>query len=202
MDFLLAGIVGVGLAAACGLRAFLPVLGLALAAKAGWVSLGSSFEWLASWPAIAALTLATVVEISGSLVPYVAHLLDALAAPVACAAGAFVLASQAGANGIAPDLTSGQPILEWSAALIAGGGVAGAVHTASAALRAAVSAASAGVAAPVYGLAETVAGAIASAVAFLLPILFAAMTVVVLLAALLIGIRWARRANQRTPLPA
>lgn len=199
VDYLLAGIVGIGLAAACGLRAFLPVLGLALAARAGWVELGESFAWLASWPAIVALSLATAVEVSGSLVPYLAHVLDALAAPVACAAGAFVVASQAGAHGFGPEITSSQPLLEWSAALVAGGGVAGAVHAASATLRGAVSAASAGIAAPVYGAMETAAGVVASILAFVLPLVFALLTVAALALCVAFGVRVLRRSARRSP---
>lgn len=199
MDFLLAGIVGIGLAAACGLRAFVPVLGLALVARAGWVELGDSFAWLASWPAIVALSLATAVEVSGALVPYLAHVLDALAAPVACAAGAFVLVSQAGAHEIGPEHRSIEPLLEWSAALVAGGGVAGAVHAASAILRGAVSAASAGIAAPVYGATETAAGIVASVLAFVLPILFAFLTVAALVLCVMFGVRVLRRSARRSP---
>ncbi len=183
VDYLLAGLVGIGLAAACGLRAFVPVLGLALAAKAGWVSLGPSFAWLATWPAIAALAAATLLETSASLLPVVSHALDALAAPVACGAGALVLASQFGASRLGsaaglPDVSAIDPMLQWAAVLIAGGGVATAVHATSAAVRAGSAGASAGLLAPVYGALETGASIVASILAFVVPFLFAVATVV------------------------
>lgn len=181
MEYLLAAIVGVGLAAACGLRAFVPVLGLAVAAKAGWVELGPSTAWLGTWPAIAALSLACIAEITGSLVPAVNHVLDALAAPVATVAGGVVMASQLGSvSGFVPGLPEGMsgivavdPMLTWGAALIAGGGVAAAVHAGSATARASSTAVSGGLLSPVYGVIESATSVVASVMAFVVPVLFA-----------------------------
>ncbi len=186
MEYLLAAIVGVGLAAACGLRAFVPVLGLALAAKAGWVQLGSSVAWLGSWPAIAGLTLACGVEILGSVVPAVNHALDALAAPVATVAGGVVMASQVGSVPGIPDIASVDPMLAWGAALIAGGGIAAAVHAGSATVRAGSSAVSGGLLSPIYGLLESAMSVVASVLAFVVPVLFA--MAVGLLAAVAVGL--------------
>ena len=46
---------GIGLAAAVGLRVFLPLLVLAIAGYAGVVPLSESFQWLATLPAVAML---------------------------------------------------------------------------------------------------------------------------------------------------
>lgn len=199
LQYLLAGFVGVGLAAACGLRAFVPVLGISLAAKAGWIQLGPSFEWMSSWAAIACLSVACLVELSASVLPVIAHALDALAAPVATAAGAVVMASQTGAIGAAgsivgmPEIATIDPLLAWSAALIAGGGVAAAVHTVSATVRAGSSAISGGLLAPVYGVIESALSVIASILAVVLPVFFALVTTIVLVALIVIGVRVVRR---------
>ena len=61
-DALLSLGVGIGLAAAAGLRVFLPLLVLGMAARAGWVPLGDEFAWLASSAGLAALSVATLIE--------------------------------------------------------------------------------------------------------------------------------------------
>jgi hypothetical protein len=206
MDYLLAAIVGVGLAAACGLRAFVPVLAVALAAKAGWLELGETMGWLGSWPAIAALLLACIAEISGSLIPAVNHALDALAAPVATVAGGIVMASQIGSvpglpEALSPEILSVDPMLTWGASLIAGGGVAALVHTGSATARAGSTAVSGGLLSPVYGAAESAMSVLASVLAFVVPVLFA-IAVGAVLAATLFGLIWwmRRRSARRTGL--
>lgn len=205
MDYLLASIVGIGLAAACGLRAFVPILGMALAAKAGWISLGTNFAWLSSWPAIAGLVLASGLEISGSLIPAVNHALDAMAAPIATVAGAVVMATQVGHLPGVPDVASADPMLTWGAGLIAGGGVAAAVHAGSATLRAGTSAASGGLLSPVYGLVESIASVLASALAFVIPVLFAVVCGALALAAIaaIVAIVWQIRTRngRRSRLP-
>ncbi len=204
MDYVLAAIVGVGLAAACGLRAFVPVLAVALAAKAGWLELGETMGWLGSWPAIAALLLACIAEISGSLIPAVNHALDALAAPVATVAGGIVMASQIGSvpglpDALSPEILSVDPMLTWGASLIAGGGVAALVHTGSATARAGSTAVSGGLLSPVYGAAESAMSVIASVLAFVVPVLFA-IAVGAMVAAGLFGLVWwlRRRSARRT----
>ena len=56
--WVLPALLGLGLASATGLRTFLPLLMLALAAKFEMfgVRLIDQMDWLVSWPAIAALT--------------------------------------------------------------------------------------------------------------------------------------------------
>jgi Domain of unknown function (DUF4126) len=67
---------GVALAAACGLRAFLPLLLVGAAARGGLVELAPSVHWLASDPALIALAVATVVELAADKIPVVDHALD------------------------------------------------------------------------------------------------------------------------------
>jgi hypothetical protein len=202
MDYVLAAIVGVGLAAACGLRAFVPVLAVSLAAKAGWIELGESMAWLGSWPAIGALLLACVAEISGSLIPAVNHALDALAAPVATVAGGIVMASQIGSvpglpDALSPEILSVDPMLTWGASLIAGGGVAALVHTGSATARAGSTAVSGGLLSPIYGAAESAMSVIASVLAFVVPVLFAIAVGAIFAAGLFGLIWWMRRRRAR-----
>jgi hypothetical protein len=78
MDLLLALATGVGLSAACGLRAFLPVLAVGLAARFGLLQLRPDLAWLAQSPALSALGTAAVLELAADKVPVLDHVLDTL----------------------------------------------------------------------------------------------------------------------------
>lgn len=69
---------GVGIAAASGLRAFLPLLAVGLAGRFHLLPLRPGSEWLASDAALWALGLATVLELAGDKVPAIDHTLDAV----------------------------------------------------------------------------------------------------------------------------
>jgi hypothetical protein len=62
---LLSLFVGVGLAAACGFRVFVPLLVMSAAAQAGHLSLAPGFEWIGTKPALIAFAAATVLEVLG-----------------------------------------------------------------------------------------------------------------------------------------
>lgn len=110
---------GVGLAAACGFRVFVPLLVAAIAARSGHLTLSPGFAWLEGDGALLALSVATVFEILAYSVPWLDHLLDAVATPAAVVAG--VVASAA----VFVDIP---PVVRWGAAIILGGGAAGAVQ--------------------------------------------------------------------------
>ena len=116
MDTLLSVILGVGLSAACGFRIFVPFLALGIAARTGHVTLGGSFAWMASTPALIALAVATVLEVGAYYIPWLDHALDLLASPAAVVAGVIMTASV---------VTGLDPMMKWSLAAIAGGGIAG-----------------------------------------------------------------------------
>ena len=108
-------LIGLGLAAACGFRVFVPLLIAGLAARFGGLPLAGGFGWLGSTPALIAFSVATGVEIVGYYVPWIDNLLDALAAPAAVAAGILLMAST---------LVDTGPLLRWTLAVVAGGGTA------------------------------------------------------------------------------
>ena len=78
MNLLLAVATGVGLAAASGLRAFLPLLAVGLAGRYGFLHLQPGMEWLESDPALWSLAAATALELLGDKVPVVDHVLDSI----------------------------------------------------------------------------------------------------------------------------
>ena len=84
---------GVGLAAATGLRLFLPMLVVSVAAYTGHLPLSDNFAWLATLPALILLSVAALVEILAYYIPGLDNLLDTLATPAAFVAGTIVAAA-------------------------------------------------------------------------------------------------------------
>ena len=126
-DLPLSIVLGVGLAAATGFRVFLPMLIVSGAAYAGHLSLAESFGWLGTPAALTMLGVAALVEILAYYIPGVDNLVDSLATPAALVAGTVVSAAV---------MTDVPPMVKWTAAVIAGGGVAGLTQGAAALLRA------------------------------------------------------------------
>ena len=127
LDLGLSIALGIGLAAATGFRLFLPLLVLSVAAWTGHVNLGDGFAWLATPAAVLMLGTAAIVEIAAFYIPGVDNLLDTLATPGAVVAGTIASAAV---------MTDVPPMVKWTAAVIAGGGVAGVTQSMTAMLRA------------------------------------------------------------------
>jgi hypothetical protein len=117
---------GIGLAAATGFRLFLPLLVLSIAAWTGHVNLNDDFAWLATPAAVFMLGTAAIAEVAAFYIPGVDNLLDTLATPGAVIAGTIASAAV---------MTDVPPMLKWTAAVIAGGGVAGVAQGLTAMLR-------------------------------------------------------------------
>ena len=126
-DYALSVVLGIGLAAATGFRVFLPMLVMSGAAYTGHLQPDNSFAWLATPSALTMLGVAAVAEILAYYVPGVDNLLDALATPAALVAGTVVSAAV---------ITDLPPMVKWTAAVIAGGGMAGIMQGMTAILRA------------------------------------------------------------------
>lgn len=122
METLLSLCLGIGLSAACGFRVFVPFLVMSLASVGGHLTLSPGFEWIGTYPALAAFAGATCFEVAGYFVPWVDNLLDAMATPAAIVAGIIVTAAA---------VSEMSPLLQWALAVIAGGGVAGTVQVAT-----------------------------------------------------------------------
>jgi hypothetical protein len=161
VESLIAIAVGIGLAAASGLRVFLPLLVAGGAARLGALPLSDGFQWLASTEALAALTTASLLEIAAYAIPGVDHLLDLIAAPAAFAAG--VVASAA----VMVDLP---PSVLWPLAIIAGGGAAATAKAATAVVRAKSGLFTGGLANPVVSTAETAGAATLAILAIVIPL--------------------------------
>lgn len=181
MEWVLSVCLGIGLSAACGFRIFVPMLGLSIAAMAGHLELADGFEWIASVPALVCFSVATVLEIAAFYIPWLDNLLDSIATPAAVVAGTILTASV---------VTEMSPLLQWTVALIAGGGVAGMVQTGTVLARGVSLATTGGGGNCVVSTGEWVGALVTTVLAILLPIL-AAICVVGLIG--YIAYRWIYR---------
>ena len=180
-ETILAIAVGLALSAAVGLRIFLPFLVMSAAALTGHLPLAPGFEWIGTTPALIAFAVATVLEVVAYYVPWLDNLLDAAGPPVAVAAGVVASAS------VVTDLP---PLLKWTVAVIAGGGLAGLLHGATSVTRSASTLATGGSANFVVATAEWTGALFTSVLAILAPLL-------ALLVAAALGVWLFRRTTRR-----
>ena len=184
MDIIQNLLLGLALASAAGLRAFLPLLGLAAAAHFGYVHLNGQFAWLRSDTALVTLAIAAVAEFLADKVPVVDHALDALQTIIRPLAGALAVA------GTQQHL---DPATAAILGLILGAPLAGGLHLTKGGTRLASTAATAGLANPALSLAEDGASLVLTILALVAPVLG------FLLALLIVVLAWRawRRLRQR-----
>ena len=161
IEVLLSLAIGVGLAAAVGFRVFVPFTVISLASLSGYLELAPGFDWIGSYPALLVFAVATVLEIAAYYVPWVDNLLDSIATPAAIVAGAVITASVVG------DVS---PLLRWSLAAIAGGGVAAAVQSGTVLLRGTSSTVTGGLGNFAVSSSELLGSVLTSVLAIFLPL--------------------------------
>lgn len=188
-ESLLALVMGLGLSTACGFRVFVPLTLMSLSALMGWIHLPQELLWAASPVALMVLLTATVLEIGGYYIPWVDHLLDTLATPMAMLAGTLIT------FGFAPEMN---PVWHWGLALIAGGGLAGMTQGATVATRALSTASTGGLGNPIVSSIEGFLAIALSLMAIAAPFLTMAAIAVVLLWAAQKLVRYARLKSQST----
>jgi hypothetical protein len=159
-DLLFAAAAGVAIAAACGLRAFLPLLALALGVRFDFVRVDHAAAWIASTPVIVTLLWATVIEIVADKVPALDHLLDMIATGLRPAAAG--LAGWCTFEGL-------HPALAIAAALLLGSGAMG-LHVAKAKVRLGSSIVTLGGANPILSFVEDAIATGLSALALIVPV--------------------------------
>ncbi|MBU3727784.1 MAG: DUF4126 domain-containing protein [Phycisphaerales bacterium] len=181
--YTLAGLLGISLAAACGMRVFAPLAVLSVASFAGWMTPPDSFAWVGSAPVMVGLCLAVLLEAGAYMIPWLDHALDTAGVPLAAGAGTVVaalqIASVSGVTGSAPV----DPGLLWTLSAVAGGGVALGTHATTAMLRGGSTGVSGGLLNPVFAIAETALSVVISVLSIVIPVLavVAALGVVALL---------------------
>ena len=162
--WILPALLGLGLASATGLRTFLPLLMLAVAARFGLfgITLNEQMSWLVGAPAIAALGVAAVIEFAGDKIPVLDHGLSALGAFTRPVAGAVAAGSVfAGLD----------PTTAAVAGIIVGAPTALAFNAAQGGTRLASTATTGGLGNPILSFFEDVLSFLTVLLAFVAPIL-------------------------------
>jgi hypothetical protein len=153
---------GIGLAAACGFRVFVPLLGMSLAARSGLLPLADGFGWAQTDTGLILLAVATVLEVLAYFVPFIDNALDAVATPAAMVAGVGASASVLG------DFS---PVMQWGLAAVAGGGATGLVQGGTGAMRGASSASTGGLGNVLVAGGEALLSVLTTALAIFAPVL-------------------------------
>ena len=186
METILGLCIGIGLSAACGFRVFVPLLVMSMASLMGWFEPMKGFEWLAMPSVCIALAVATVCEITAYYIPWVDNALDTISTPAAMIAG--TLTTMAVSSGEMSQFAS------WAAAIIIGGGTAGAVQMSTVAVRGLSTATTGGIANPVVSTGEWIGAFLLSILSLLVPVL----VVIVVLMMVVWSVRWVRRKKQES----
>jgi hypothetical protein len=182
----------VSLAASAGLRAFLPLLIAGVLSRAGILTLGESYSFVGSTPALVCFAVATVLEIAGDKIPAVDHALDVGGTFVRPVAGSLLAASVM--------WQVNEPLWALVLGVIVGAPTALAPHAAKAATRTVSTTLTAGIANPVLSTMEDVG---AAAIAFL-AIAVPTLTFLLLVVIVFVGWRWWRKraARKQAAVPA
>jgi len=186
-EFLPALAMGIALASAAGLRAWLPLLAAGGLARLGVLQLGATFQFLASDKALAIFGIATVIELVGDKIPAVDHALDAIGTPLRPVIGAVLAASVLG--------TVTDPLTGALLGVAVGAPTALVPHVAKSALRAVSTTTTAGLANPALSFVEDAITVVLLIGAVLVPVLAVALVAFTLV----VAARWLRR---RTLAPA
>lgn len=189
--WVLPALLGLGLASATGLRTFLPLLLLAVAARFELfgVRLNDQMDWLGSAPAIAALAVAAVTEVAADKIPVVDNLLNGLG---------FIVRPIAGAVAAGAVFWGVDPAAAAIAGLIVGAPAALAFNAAQGGVRAASTGMTGGLANPVISTVDDVLSAVLAVLALLAPVLVPLLLVALMVAAFRLG----RRLRDRSSAPS
>lgn len=179
--------IGIGLSAACGFRVFVPLLVMSIATLSGQMSLAPGFEWIGSYPALIAFTVATLLEVGAYFIPWLDNVLDAAASPAAVVAAAVLTASQLG---------DASPLVRWSLAIIAGGGVCGVIQTGTVAARTLSTGTTGGLGNPLVSAVELALSLFVALLAIVVPVLAVVVVAVLLCVSLWKISQWMMRGKE------
>ncbi len=178
----------VGLGAASGLNAWIPLLGLGIAERLGLVTLTEPFDRLGTTWVLVVLAALFLADLVGDKVPVVDHVLHAVGTVIAPVSGAIVFGAQENL------LSQSAP---WAAA-VAGMVLGESVHLARSSVRPAVTAGTGGVGNPVMSAIEDAVSFVLTVLAVLVPVLAFVAVVVVTVVVWRKVRRWRRRRIEST----
>ena len=161
--------IGIGLSAATGFRILVPFACLSAAAIYGDVVLPENLAWLDAGPVFIGLLVGTLVEVAAYYIPWVNDALDTVELPASVIAGTYLTGS------FAADLPT---LMQWSLALVAGGGIAGSISGLTGVTRLATNSATGGLATPVTASMEWMSALVLTILALTVPLLALALAIV------------------------
>ncbi|HAE41652.1 MAG TPA: DUF4126 domain-containing protein [Clostridiales bacterium] len=176
--------IGIGLAATCGFRVFVPLLVMGIANMIGYLELSPGFAWIGSYPTLVIFGIATAVEIAAYFIPYVDNLLKTISIPISAIAGIVVTAA------VVTDIS---PVLKWPLAIIAGGGAASVTSLISNGAHGTSTVFSGGTVNPIVSAGETLVSVIMSILAILFPLVAVSLLVIMIM----VIVRRVRRFKER-----
>jgi len=189
---------GVGLAAAAGLNAYIPLLALGLASRfLDFVQLPSGWAWLSNEWVLVILAVLLVIEIVADKIPIVDSINDWLQTVIRPVAGGIVFGG--GSSTETAFVTDPDKFFssnQW-VPIVAGIVIALVIHLLKSAARPVINTMTAGLAAPAVSAAEDAGSVTLTLSALLIPVL-----VIVVLVLVVFGlISLVRRATQKRPAP-
>lgn len=180
-----------GLSGAAGLNAWLPLLAVGVADRAGWLVLDDPYDVLSSGPGMIAVGLLLVVDLVGDKIPALDSALHALGLVIAPASGAVLFTAQT-------DLTSD---LHPAVGAVLGGLTAGGIHAGRAVLRPFVTTSTAGIGNPGVSAAEDGTSLLVTLLAIIAPVLAVILVVAVLGLIIWLILRARRWVRSRRAVP-
>ena len=172
---ILAALMGLSLASASGFRVFLPPFLLSIAVRTDTlVNLDlsdTSFAIFDSNAAVLILGIACLAEFAAYYVPWLDNLLDTIATPAAVLSGVGMSSMV---------LVGTDPIMQWSFAIIAGGGSAGIIQLTTVAIRGLSSTLTLGFGNSFVASGENIASIVLTITALLAPLLAAIFAIIII----------------------
>jgi Domain of unknown function (DUF4126) len=194
---MLASLTGLGLSAAAGLNAYIPLLLVGVLGRyTDVITLPQPYQWIQSGWAIAIVSVLLVAEVVLDKVAVVDHINDAVQTFVRPAVGGVIFAATTAAAEV--DNSTWMQQHPWVGVLL-GVAVAGVVHATKATARPLVNATTVGTGTPVVSAAEDAASLGMSLIAVFIPIL---VVVLLLLFAWAAFAMWRRVRRRRRRSPA
>lgn len=170
MQYAVSILLGLGLAASCGFRVFVPLLVTNIASMLGYVKLAGGFEWMGSWVAFAVFTTATLVEIAAYYIPWLDNALDTISTPLAVVAGSVLTTSF---------ISDMDPMLRGILAIIVGGGSAGIIKGGITVIRLGSSALTGGIGNSLLATIENFISIVFSILSMLIPVVMGTLAILV-----------------------
>jgi hypothetical protein len=195
---MLAALTGLGLSAAAGLNAYIPLLLVGLVARnSDVVTLPADFAWIENEWVLGAVAVLLLAEMVLDKVAVVDHVNDAVQTFVRPAVGGVIFAATTAAGQVdASPWMQEHPWVGWLAGIV----VAGLVHAGKASARPVVNATTFGLGTPVVSAAEDATSLGMSLIALFAPLLVV-LGLLLLVLGMVLGVRQLRR-RRRRPAPA